>query len=172
MKSLAEQVRAYMLWKEKQLPEGYGPTDMARDVARFQTRVPEKSQCKRQDIENLLAKDIQRPRYFPELAEAMGTTVDVLRDGAFVPGAGKPLKLVDLNGLEGQLIMMFRGLKPEQQDDVLQHVNRLYASQQDGPSRASPYAHLPTPMQATGYDPTRVSYGLTYSSRDRSRKED
>lgn len=63
--------------------------DLAAAVSGIQrdTGVEADSQCKRQDIENLLKKEIRTPRYIAALAAAMGTNVETLKAGAFVPGA-------------------------------------------------------------------------------------
>lgn len=74
----------------------YKPSDLADDVAWHQSDLPEGKRCKRQNIEQLLdpARSIKNPHYLPELARAMGTTVEVLRSGSYTPA--EPLPLVDL----------------------------------------------------------------------------
>lgn len=85
-KSLADQVRAYL----EHRGEGYTPAKLATEVARLQRDLPEADRCKRQNIEQLLEKEFRTVRYLPALAQAMGTTVEALSAGLFVPGAAPP----------------------------------------------------------------------------------
>lgn len=83
MKTLAEQVQAYMSWRTDRDRKRYGPTALARDVALRQKDLPESERCKRQNIQQLLEQDIAAPRYISALAAAMGTTVETLTAGRF-----------------------------------------------------------------------------------------
>lgn len=82
-KSLADQVLEFM----QSRGGDYRPADLAAEVAVWQAELPEKKRCKRQNIEQLLdpARDIKNPHYLPELAKAMGTTVETLRAGTYSP---------------------------------------------------------------------------------------
>lgn len=82
-KTLADQVRAYMEYRG----EGFTPAKLASDVAKHQRDLPESDRCKRQNIEQLLEKGFRTVRYLPALALAMGTTVEALSAGTFVPGS-------------------------------------------------------------------------------------
>ena len=147
MKSLAAQVKAFMEWKSIG-GHPYGPTDLARDVAAYQGKLEAAKRCKRQDIENLLKKELARPRYLPELAKAMDTTAEVLASGRYIPGFSKVLKLNELNDHEGQLVLMFRALPPEVQDHVLEEMNKLYVKAHPASSPANPWANAPAPGAA------------------------
>lgn len=85
-KSLADQVRAYL----EHRGEGYTPAKLAMEVAKHQRDLPEADRCKRQNIEQLLEKGFRTVRYLPALALAMGTTVEALSAGTFVPGSTPP----------------------------------------------------------------------------------
>lgn len=85
-KSLADQVRAYIEYRG----EGYTPAKLATEVARLQRELPDAERCKRQNIEQLLEKEFRTVRYLPALAQAMGTTVETLTAGLFVPGSAPP----------------------------------------------------------------------------------
>ncbi len=87
MKTLAEQVQEYMSWRSSTGQRKYGATAFARDVASHQRDLPEAERCKRQNIDQLLARNISAPRYITALAAAMGTTVETLIAGRFQPGA-------------------------------------------------------------------------------------
>lgn len=91
MKTLAEQVQAYLDWRESTLGKPFTPTDLAAEVARHQRGAGRK--CGRQDIENLIKKDLSRPRYIVELATAMGTTAEVLAKGTYAPGQLPPMNM-------------------------------------------------------------------------------
>lgn len=80
-KSLKDQVESYMS------AVGVKAAGMAKMVASFQKDLPAKSQCKRQDIENLLQKDFKTVRYIGALAKAMSTDVETLDSGLYVPPA-------------------------------------------------------------------------------------
>lgn len=83
MKTLAEQVRIYMLWRSESSGRDFTAADLAQEVARHQKGVDNASKCKRQDIEHLLKREIKTPRYIAALAAAMGTTVEHLKSGNF-----------------------------------------------------------------------------------------
>lgn len=85
-KSLADQVREYIEYRGA----GYTPSKLAADVAKLQRDLPEADRCKRQNIEQLLEKGFRTVRYLPALAAAMGTSVEDLVSGAFIPGANAP----------------------------------------------------------------------------------
>lgn len=85
MKSLAKQVQAYMDWRSSQSGEAFGPADMAAQVARLQPTLPVKNRCKRQNIEQLIGDGLMTPRYIVELAQAMGTTAEILKHGGYRP---------------------------------------------------------------------------------------
>lgn len=85
-KSLADQVREYIDYKG----DGYTASRLASDVAKHQRDLPEGDRCKRQNIEQLLEKNFRTVRYQAALAAAMGTTVEALSAGTFVPGANPP----------------------------------------------------------------------------------
>lgn len=71
--------------------------------------------------------------FSPRLAkEAEG-----LQEVAPAPKAG--LSLVDLNKLEAQLVLFYRGMKPERQAEMLQVANNFYAEANPGPSDANPF---------------------------------
>jgi SOS-response transcriptional repressor LexA len=74
MKTLGEQVQAFMNAHD------WRSADMAKAVKAAGAKAVE-----RQHIEGVLA-GIERPRYLPELAAAMGTTVETLTAGAFIAG--------------------------------------------------------------------------------------
>lgn len=82
-KSLADQVRDYLDFRG----EDFTPAKLAADVAKLQRDLPEGKRCKRQNIEQLLERGFRTVLYVPALAAAMGTTVETLAAGAFVPGA-------------------------------------------------------------------------------------
>ena len=89
MKTLAQQVTEYLSWRSDEASEPFTVADLAAAVSIVQSGagIEADSLCKRQDIENLLKKDIRTPRYIAALAAAMGTNVETLKAGAFVPGA-------------------------------------------------------------------------------------
>lgn len=91
MKTLAQQVTDYLAWRSDEADEAFTVADLAAAVSKIQseTGIEADSQCKRQDIENLLKKEIRTPRYIAALAVALGTTVETLKAGAFVPGSGQ-----------------------------------------------------------------------------------
>lgn len=82
-KSLADQVRDYLAFRGAE----FTPAKLAGEVAKLQRDLPEGKRCKRQNIEQLLEKEFRTVLYVPALAAAMGTTVETLAAGAFVPGA-------------------------------------------------------------------------------------
>jgi len=84
MKTLAEQVQAYIEWRTTSLGKPFSYADLAAEVARHQRGTGRK--CGRQDIENLFKKELSRPRYIVELATAMGTTAEILAKGTYTPG--------------------------------------------------------------------------------------
>lgn len=65
-----------------------------------------------------------------------------------------PRQMTELNGIEGQLITMFRALDPEEQDVLLTDVNHVYKRHLPGPSPADPFAgrtpgdSQPAPLEA------------------------
>lgn len=81
-KSLADQVREFIAHQG----DDYSVAKLAADVAKHQRDLPEKNRCKRQNIEQLLESDFRTVRYITALAAAMGTTVETLASGSFVPG--------------------------------------------------------------------------------------
>lgn len=81
-KSLADQVRDYLAYRGAD----FTPAKLAAEVAKLQRDLPEGKRCKRQNIEQLLEKGFRTVLYVPALAAAMGTTVETLAAGAFVPG--------------------------------------------------------------------------------------
>lgn len=89
MKTLAQQVTEYLSWRSDEASEPFTVADLAAAVSTVQSGagIEADSLCKRQDIENLLKKDIRTPRYIAALAAAMGTNVETLKAGVFVPGA-------------------------------------------------------------------------------------
>lgn len=93
MKSLTEQVQAYIDSRTTALGKAFTFADLAAEVARHQRGTGRK--CGRQDIENLFKKDLSRPRYIVELATAMGTTAEVLAKGAYTPGLYRVAGAVD-----------------------------------------------------------------------------
>ncbi len=93
MKTLAQQVISYLAWRTDESGEPFTVADLAAAVSAVQSQkgIEADSWCKRQDIENLLKKDLRNPRYIAALAAAMGTTVEALKAGTFVPGASASL---------------------------------------------------------------------------------
>lgn len=75
-----------MQWRSARDGREFTASDLAAEVARHQRGIEDASKCKRQDIENLLKKDIRNPRYVAALAAAMGSTVEHLKAGKFKPG--------------------------------------------------------------------------------------
>lgn len=92
MKTLAEQVQSYIDWRSQRDGKPFTPAEMAVEVARRQRGIDRK--CGRQDIENLLKKELKRPRYLVELAAAMGTTSEILATGTYTPGVYPPIHMV------------------------------------------------------------------------------
>lgn len=88
-KSLADQVREFI----HLMGEDFTPGKLAQEVAKHQRDLPEAKRCKRQNIEQLLESDFRTVRYMPALAAAMGTTVETLAAGAFVPKADAGARL-------------------------------------------------------------------------------
>lgn len=82
-KTLADQVRDFIQYKG----DDFTPGKLALEVAKHQRDLPEGERCKRQNIEQLLERDFRTVRYVAALAAAMGTTVETLAAGAFVPNA-------------------------------------------------------------------------------------
>lgn len=82
--TLADQVRKFMEARDGR--PALTPTQMAALVAKQQTDLRADQRCQRQNIEQLLDKNFKAPRYMPALAKAMGTSVEVLAAGRFVPG--------------------------------------------------------------------------------------
>lgn len=82
-KTLAQQVRDYLTF----MGPDFTPAKLASEVARHQRDLPESKRCKRQNIEQLLDCDFKTVRYIQPLAMAMGTTVEALSAGAYLPGA-------------------------------------------------------------------------------------
>ena len=78
MKTLGEQVKAFMRAHD------FRSADIAEMVRRAGATT-----VQRQHIEGLLG-GISRPRYLPELAAAMGTTVEALTAGVFDPASADP----------------------------------------------------------------------------------
>ena len=87
-KTLADQVREYIQF----MGEDFTPGKLALEVAKRQRDLPEGKRCKRQNIEQLLESDFRTVRYIAALAAAMGTTVETLVAGTFVPSADTTLK--------------------------------------------------------------------------------
>jgi len=56
-----------------------------------------------------------------------------------------PLDLTSLNRMEMQMVMMYRKLDPEQQADLMQHINHLVIAAHPAKSRANPFPHAPVP---------------------------
>lgn len=81
-KTLAQQVRDYLA----HMGGDFTPAKLAAEVAKYQRDLPEPKRCKRQNIEQLLDCDFRTVRYIQPLAMAMGTTVETLSAGAYVPG--------------------------------------------------------------------------------------
>ena len=77
-KTLGEQVAAFLAWRN------WKAADLAADVQRRGGGV-----VRRQNIEGVL-NGIEQPRYIVELAASMGTTVEMLRAGKYMPGAEAP----------------------------------------------------------------------------------
>lgn len=90
-KTLADQVREYI----QHMGEDFTPGKLALEVAKHQRDLPEGKRCKRQNIEQLLESDFRTVRYLPALAAAMGTTVETLAAGGFVPGPGMAKNVQD-----------------------------------------------------------------------------
>lgn len=110
MKTLAQQVSDYLAWRTDEAGEPFTVADLAAAVSVVQrdTGIEADSQCKRQDIENLLKKDIRTPRYIAALATAMGTTVETLKAGTYVPGAAPTALFVvekSVEDSEGDLLI-------------------------------------------------------------------
>lgn len=82
-KTLADQVREYI----QHMGDDFTPGKLALEVAKHQRDLPEGKRCKRQNIEQLLESDFRTVRYLPALAAAMGTTVETLAAGGFMPSA-------------------------------------------------------------------------------------
>ena len=76
-----------MEWRKQSAIDGkYGPQDLANDVAALQNHLREEDRCKRQNITQIGTLAIKNPGYIEFLAAAMGTTVERLKQGSFVPG--------------------------------------------------------------------------------------
>lgn len=78
------------------------------------------------------------------LASALGADPAWLDSGqggwkASAPQPPATLSFLALNGLEGQLITMYRGLPPEIQERVMAAVNNLYGRFHPAPSAANPF---------------------------------
>jgi hypothetical protein len=63
---------------------------------------------------------------------------------AVAPAKKTVMSLVDLNELEMQLVLFYRGISPDHQAELLQHANKLYVKDNPGQSRANPY---PAPIK-------------------------
>ena len=88
-KSLADQVREFIAFQG----DDYTPAKLAAEVAKHQRDLPEGNRCKRQNIEQLLESGFRTVRYMAALAAAMGTTVEALAAGQFIPGkTNEPLE--------------------------------------------------------------------------------
>lgn len=65
-------------------------------------------------------------------------------------GEGEPrperMSMRDLNGLEGQLITLFRGAFGDDQDEILRLANQAYAKRHPFPSPANPWGATPPPL--------------------------
>lgn len=86
------------------------------------------------------------------------------------PGPKLPASLLELNGAEGQLIMFFRGLPPEEQAHVLTDLNNAFnAHAGKVPNVADPYAKIgtpaPSPVLVTGRKADREITATADSSR-------
>ena len=68
-------------------------------------------------------------------------------------GEGEPrperMGVRDLDGLESQLVMLYRGLPPEYKDKVIDTAQGLYSEMHPMPSAANPFANAPPPGAAT-----------------------
>lgn len=68
-------------------------------------------------------------------------------------GLGEPrperMALRDLNGIEGQLVTLFRGAFPDDQDEILRLANQAYAKRHPLPSPANPWGMAPPPLPLT-----------------------
>ena len=86
MKTLADQVKEFMDWRTQSDGKEFTPALMAALIAKHQMDLPAEKRCTRQNIEGLLLKGLQTPRYLVALAQSMGTTAETLRAGRFIPG--------------------------------------------------------------------------------------
>jgi transcriptional regulator with XRE-family HTH domain len=80
----------------------------------------------------------------PSIAAEVEEASPILRAASSTPKL--PASLLELNGAEGQLIMFFRGLPPEEQAHVLSDLNNAFnAHTSKIPTVADPYAKIGTP---------------------------
>lgn len=85
MKTLAEQVKAFMAWRGQADGRDLSASAMAALVAAHQPDLEPDKRCTRQNIESLLSRDLRTPRYLVALAGAMGTTAEALQRGLYEP---------------------------------------------------------------------------------------
>lgn len=109
MKTLRDQVKEYMDARALELGREFSPADMAREVAAHQLDLPERSRCKRQNIETLLDKESKTVRYMVALAAAMGATAEVLAAGQYDASQRMPPRQSHENVAPGPSM---RGLVP------------------------------------------------------------
>lgn len=140
MQTLSEQVKAYMKWRAERDRGGYTPAALAAEIAALQKDVDAPNRCKRQNIEHLLKKGFSTPRYIVELALVMGTTAETLKAGQFQPGVGtgEAMGMDALNGVEGQLITMYRELPPDEQERFRAELMASYKKQRQAPKGYTP----------------------------------
>ena len=102
MKTLAEQVEAFMAWRSHADGRELSASGMAELVAKNQGELEPSKRCTRQNIETLISKKLRTTRYMVALAMAMGTTAETLQKGLYeTPKAVQPLVADDYENLDG-----------------------------------------------------------------------
>lgn len=72
-------------------------------------------------------------------------------------GTAPQLNITDLNRMEAQLVLMYRAMPPDLQEDLMQIANKIHNAQSSKRSAANPYpgVPLPTAKPAPAPKPTR-----------------
>ncbi len=79
-----------MDWRSRVDGRKFTTASMAAEVAKFQPDLDSAKRCNRQNIDSIFVKNLETPRYLVALAQAMGTTAEILRAGNFNPSHQLP----------------------------------------------------------------------------------